>query len=279
MPKRDWHLILAIGGCLILALSGVVSSNNPKQNWYQSYRYPGDDEAGAIAALTVDPQAFEYREPCNNPKGHDESDLCAQWRAAYAAEASARWAKWGFWIGLLGVIGLLVTIIQGRKALSRARKSNAISREIGQAEARAYVHVFKVELKDVVGKFRPRITVSYKNFGQTPARKLACNSVVSLVFSGGPPSQEIKKNSLGFDLGPGQDAGTTSSLQCDDAMLKMLGIGAVELFVAGEIRYRDVFCAPDESRFTKFRFRLHVDPEGLRDTDTFIICEEGNDSD
>lgn len=98
--------------------------NYPEEQRYQSYRYAADKP------LEVDPRSpepasksLENREPCREPKGRDESDLCAQWKAARAAEDGALWAKWSFWIGLGGLLGLFSTLYYTREAVNAAREA------------------------------------------------------------------------------------------------------------------------------------------------------------
>eukprot|EP01035_Chromulina_nebulosa_P036591 gene36591-49308_t len=128
----------------------VVALNKPHEERYQPYRYAADKPRDIDPALEnkANAQPLEYREPCKEPKGRDESDLCAQWRAAKAGEQSAFWAKWGFGITALGIFGLIATIIQSRIALDRAREANTIAqdtakdaRRIGAAQAAGYLHV------------------------------------------------------------------------------------------------------------------------------------------
>lgn len=138
--------IAAVAGIVLLLLTFgiglyVGALNYPKEERYQSYRYAADKPSEVDRSLTPPSNAetLEYRRPCQNPKGHDESDLCAQWKAANAAGDNAFWAKWGVWITGIGIVGLLITIAQGRLALERARDANEIARNSMVAETRAWV--------------------------------------------------------------------------------------------------------------------------------------------
>gem|GEM_PF-2673377 len=95
-------------------------------------------------------KSFEYRAPCRDPKGKDESDLCAQWKAANAAEDSALWAKWGFWIGVVGSGFLLWQIILTRQAVEDTGDATAAmqsANEIAKAAQRPWLHIDNVEAK------------------------------------------------------------------------------------------------------------------------------------
>lgn len=62
-------------------------------------------------------------QPCLNPQGHDASDLCAEWRAADAAERSSRWGWYQLFLSAFGIVGLLLTLLFNFEAWSQARES------------------------------------------------------------------------------------------------------------------------------------------------------------
>jgi hypothetical protein len=71
---------------------------------------------------------------CYNAEDHDSADLCAQWRAAIAAESSARWSFWAFCLGgvgaflsAIGLGALWVSLRQTERSLGEARESNRIA--------------------------------------------------------------------------------------------------------------------------------------------------------
>lgn len=161
----------------------------PEQQ-YPPYRYAADkpQEIDPVLVGQADNKALLYRTPCDDPKGQTESDLCAQWRAANAAEDSAFWTEWGFWIASVGSTLLLWQIILTRKAVedtSQAtetmREANQIAREIGQAQIRAYpiVSEITVEYNDA----NQALVVGWKisNNGSTPAISCEIISFVRLL--------------------------------------------------------------------------------------------------
>ena len=73
-------------------------------------------------------------DPCYHAKTHDAADLCAQWRAALAAEDAAReahratdLAQIGAILSAAAIVGLIVTIRQTNGALSEARRGNRLN--------------------------------------------------------------------------------------------------------------------------------------------------------
>jgi hypothetical protein len=123
MPRGYRLFIIAALGFVALYGFGLgyyhAALNYPQEQRYQPYRAAADKIADIDSALPrpANAKPFQYRTPCNEPKGKDESDLCAQWRAANAGEDSAFWAQWGFWIAAVGSGLLLWQIILTRQAL------------------------------------------------------------------------------------------------------------------------------------------------------------------
>lgn len=66
-------------------------------------------------------------DPCYHSKNHNTADLCAQWRAALAAERAAWWAGAGALLSFITVAGLIVTIWQTHGALHEARRGNRLN--------------------------------------------------------------------------------------------------------------------------------------------------------
>ncbi len=120
---------------------------------------------------------------CYRETVHDRADLCAQWRAALAAEAAASSSGRANTIAivssvfsLLGIIGLLVTLwltrtanTLSRRAAEAAEKTMRDAREIGEAQARCYLSIEAVMAYIGESDGCPRIMVSIRNSGASPA--------------------------------------------------------------------------------------------------------------
>lgn len=152
-PLVEW-VFPVIGIVLALSLAfgmGTLvrsSSRNPAtKQQQQAYAAAQDRYSRAVAGNLADPQSNysaypdENADPCYYAANHDSADLCAQWRAAVAAERSARWTEAGFWIGLLGTVlsgagltALLISLRQTERSLGEARRGNRIAMK---ANARA----------------------------------------------------------------------------------------------------------------------------------------------
>jgi hypothetical protein len=157
---------------------------------------------------------------CYKSKNHDSADLCAQWRAALAAEKAAERALWNNWISAIAAFFSLVSVLlvihalrqtdrsliiaQRERASSTRRavagandtatalataKQNAetaaahiqIAKDAAERELRAYLNPENIIVTDfVVGK-RPCFQFKPANSGKTPAYKF--RSSVLLIWT------------------------------------------------------------------------------------------------
>lgn len=124
MFRGDRLFLLALAGLALLGITfglGVMigTSEQAQKYRYQSYRYAGDkpQDADSTLAGQASAQALGYRTPCDQQKGQGESELCAQWKAALAAEDSAAWANWALWVSAIGIAALVWQIGLTRRAM------------------------------------------------------------------------------------------------------------------------------------------------------------------
>lgn len=161
-------VLLALGVVWGLGYLNGRASNDTQSERYQSYRYaPGDPQA-ARATLADKSKPPEYRSPCQKPEGETESDLCAQWKAARAAEVGALWTKVGSVIGIFSALGIVV-------ALVLTIDSNRIARDTAKRQLRPYIGVEPHGINEVEDE-NCRVPIDITNRGQTPAHNI-------LVFS------------------------------------------------------------------------------------------------
>ena len=183
MSRSDWGVVAVLVACLALAWAALYQSQNTHDHRYYSYRF-ASDKPQEIDDTTFHSrvQSLEYRQPCRHPKGREESDLCAQWRAAVAAEQSARWTFWAFFVSALGagisaagLCALIYTLKQTERSLGEARDSN----EIAKKGKRAWLSVENLELTNIfthpispnLDAYRLWFTVKFEavNSGERPA--------------------------------------------------------------------------------------------------------------
>lgn len=198
MIGRYWGALFTAIALAVVAFgtgATIVVMYQPHNQQFQPYRvYVGTGEDSALKQTGK----ANYRSPCLEPRGKDESELCAQWRAAAASEQSAFWAMCGVVVTLLGTVGLLVTILQGRRVLRQSLEANEISQNIGEAQARAYLSApkldFHVDRAPRDHKEFPKfeLDLHLHNSGQTPAVNVSyfCSAEVCKAIDNRLPSLE-----------------------------------------------------------------------------------------
>ena len=151
MPRGYRYAVAALVGWLVLC--GVKPSPFNAERGHSAQQSTLATHATSVpapsasASPTVQFTAYPGYDPdpCYHAKDHDTADLCAQWRAAVAAEAAAHearrattWSVISTVLSALAVLGLIFTIRQGQNGLRLARLANeAANRENARTTRRA----------------------------------------------------------------------------------------------------------------------------------------------
>ncbi|WP_340316794.1 hypothetical protein [Rhizorhabdus argentea] len=276
----------------------LAASNYPQEQRYEPYRYAADNAHATELALADEIQPPEYREPCHEPKGQDESDLCAQWKAARAAEAGALWTERSFWAGLFGVVGLIATLHYTRKAVLAAeaatkdadsaltiaeRNADAASAHVlvtaenARHQLRAYMEVSQTKYEIRPGQAdKIAVRVIFKNGGSTPALDAFCHVRIAVSMGGdtnvdlplieSDPSEDRPASIL-----QGEFLNNVCTAPFPDDVCAHFSQGDAAIHVYGWVKYRDVFGYGHE---THFRFESTAAAIG-RGND-FWIARTGN---
>ena len=142
MSRSNWGIVAAavVGLAFITFGAGYFLGvlNYPQEQRYQPYEYTSDNPA-PVATAADQASTAKYREPCKEPKGHDESDLCAQWKAARAAETNTLWTARAFWVGLVSIVGLGATIVLTLRATNAAQRSALAAEKAVEGSDRPYL--------------------------------------------------------------------------------------------------------------------------------------------
>jgi hypothetical protein len=172
---------------------------------------------------------------------------------------------------------IALALITGALALYTAKLWMATRRLVesgetaAQRKLRAYVGVIDVVHEEQLEGQAPRVTITIKNFGATPAYKLAVAADAQIAFSPDhvPVATSISKT-LGH-LPPGLEfkisrpavvsIGTARGHEADSAYSRVFTYGCIE--------YVDTFGEP---HFTRFRLE---EGSGRK----FFACSEGNETD
>ena len=186
-------------------------------------------------------------EPCKKGESKRYSDLCAQWKAADAAELSA-------WLNLASIAAVLI-------ALFLAFQSNRIARDTAKRQLRAYVAISDYAIiPDINEPHKIRAIVTYQNVGETPAKDVSATLFVLAgagAFNDANPRQEPLIDRAGglAVIGKGSSKQTAIAVEVDGAPADILLNGDYWVCVYGRISYRDVFGANQETRYCAY-----VDP-------------------
>lgn len=116
---------LAVAVCAVLLSGASYGSASAKQNVSVS-------TAERLEALSTRVDALEgadarRADPGCGPSEDRRSELCAQWKAADSAAASAFWDQASFWVGIVTTLALGLTLYHSHSALERAREANRIA--------------------------------------------------------------------------------------------------------------------------------------------------------
>ena len=144
--------------------------NQPQQERYQPYSYaPGEPDA-ARAALANQTGTSEYRQPCNKPQREDESDLCAQWKAARAAERGSLWTQIGVIVSTIGIMGLGATIFLTLRATEAAQRSALAAEKAVEGSERPHLLLewCKIDLREPTFENQYPMTFCFRNHGKGP---------------------------------------------------------------------------------------------------------------
>jgi hypothetical protein len=129
---------------VVAALAGLILLTAANQPTKQSKATESEQKnTGAIVKTSPPPETPKppywpygnrYSDACYNAKDHDSADLCAQWRAAIAAEKAAGEARIATIasviatiLSAIGVVGLIYTLWQTHGALGEARRGNRLN--------------------------------------------------------------------------------------------------------------------------------------------------------
>lgn len=274
--------VLTVGFLLAILTAMAIGWDlgGHQQEAYPRYKTAAQNQLGPNAASGLHVETPEYKQPCRDPESHDESDLCAQYRAADNAGSAARWAFWQLWFSIFGVVGLGITIAFTIRATNAAVRSNEIAQDTAKRQLRAYVvaSTFKLDGAFIDGK--PRVSFVLRNTGQTPAyevRALAQTFVArgetvnasKVRFHG--RKTEISKGVIGTGGIIGFRVPLSISLRGE--LLDDIRKGDVEVGVFGVVSYRDAFRRRRLATFKRF-----LDPADLKTVGKarLSICAKGN---
>lgn len=128
-----------------------------------------------------------------------------------------------------------------------------VARDTAKRQLRAYVYFSAMDFHVVNTGFA--ITIHMKNFGLTPAKGIS-----TTVWTGAkdqPDKDEDRRVEMGIiDLAPGGEYKHEVSVGCEAPFKKQVLSGDRNLWLVGEVHYRDIY---GKLREHHFRLKYHAD--------------------
>lgn len=283
MLRGNRYIVVAAFGWLALCGANLPSKQaKGAASHSQVALTAAPNSAPDSANATNEPVHFtaypEYQsERCYKAKLHDSADLCAQWRAAVAAEKAAKEARrattWSVVATFLNGLGLLAV----GYALYLTIQANGIARKSAEQQLRAYLTVEPGGINQSVNNLA-RAPLLIKNCGQTPANSVMVFSKFGLSedpVSFDPKSDEKKgitgeRNDATF--GPGVERWVFPYASNEFIEPYMRGIAERKLAVVhwGYVAYRDAFDVWRETHFAFYHWGDELSDKGS------LRCRFGN---
>ena len=276
------------GDCVavcVCALLTLAATNPHAEHKHDGGKSPQSDPSPP----TYGPYPNLNDKACYQAQNHDAADLCAQWRAAIAAEKAAsatetatKWSEAATVLSALALAALIWTLLQTEKTLGEARRSNEISEETARRQLRAYVMAKSFRIDGLVPGGRPTIVYEIINVGQTPAYdvyhsakvfvglSLEGMSTEKVHFAGKPPI--MSRATLGVKTSGESSFDAFPPNSFTDELCQQIIAGQIVVGVFGAISYRDIF---KRRHITTFKKMLR--PDRIKDgAGIFFSCEKGN---
>jgi len=244
---------IALGGSLCIVVLGLLFF---AFSWIDHhYVFTPPVERAAQAAETDRPNTLRIATALEGIRAGQESientELAR--RDLNAQEQAARWARYNAWsssvqiiLSAAGLFALIYTLRQTDKALKIAEGANKISREIGEAQTRAYLFTGKYApiVRGTVVGLEVAIAPQVKNAGQSPARNVAIANIFLILPVGQKPKIKFDMaNAKRTELGAGHD--TTASRQWwPIERLEAVSKKQAAAYVFTYVEYWDIFGFP-----------------------------------
>lgn len=185
MFKRHWIFAVVLGAIALASLGQAQESEE------QTHRGTNEEEAAAnnfpvpLPVVVIEPEetAVASQRAKEETTQREKEDLIAQQGMDSATRRMANFALWQTILIAIGTVALIYTLWLTRKAAGSAQAAVDVTREIGQKQAMAYVHVVQAfipkratkdapTLASISGKERARVEIQLENIGATIAKNV-----------------------------------------------------------------------------------------------------------
>lgn len=289
MGRRSWRKT----GLLVAVAFAVAVVSWEGHHFYEAssqqhadYSYQPASNPGFRIGAATKTAAPSYQPNCDNPNGHEDADLCAQWAAVQQTGETNRLASLAIRIS---VFALLFTIIGTGLLVWTFWET----RETSRRQLRAYVTVKEKSMFLNPQTGSAAADVYIVNTGQTPAFNTCWAGNIAITTEA-ELEPRLKHPRYGkhpdgrpvmTTIGAGRDAvaGFESSEAFTVEDFKKAIVGEeVNLFVFGTVWYEDAFGAQRFANFCQMAERLPGPGETVRPEDEgrfFVTTPFHNNSD
>mgnify|MGYP005862363751 CR=1 FL=1 len=285
MLGSRWIIAVALGLVSSLALQAQENKPEPK------IQPDATQEQPAVEPLPVKPTIPLPTDEASAE--HDESgakDTQSKPQQVPSIVLGDGWAQWA--MALTGLGALLVsiwavrllkaTLKETRDAVRAADAAVGVTREIGEAQARAYLSIQDIEVSGLTGQSSALVKFKIRNTGMTPARNLVwCgNAFVTDTFLRSEKARpeslapELYKNEIGAqaeklaEIGASGTRGMNTRITNDQ--ITRIIMHQAHLFCLIEIVYSDVFACKYKINAT---YRISVDSLAADGSGKFLMTE------
>lgn len=249
MLRSYRHIVFALVG---IALAGTSPPHQPDQNSNAAANHAQAD------VPTYQPYADLHSERCYESGDHEAADLCAQWRAAYAAEETTGFAYWGNWISAVGALLSFTSIVLVLFALKQGSKANEIAEDTAKRQLRAYIATSDYQIfRDPDELEKIRVVLICENLGETPAKDVT--STLFVLANSGTFSDAVHRPEPEIDyyggravIGKGGKKQTAIAVEVAGAPVDEILGGDFAICFYGRIRYSDIFGEVHETRYCAY---------------------------
>lgn len=261
-------IIIAIG--LVLFLCGAKPPKEHEQG------NPSTNSAEQAAVKPYTPYPGYNPDPCYQAKDHDTADLCAQWRAAMAAEKAANearratnWSIVATFLSALGLGAIVWSLTQTERALVSSQGANEIAEKslilTQRASIKVKPRVQRVIDKDVNKVVGLIINNEISNFGNTEAISVYASfgGTVSGIMPTEFPITEENCISNGV-VYAGAEPAFFGAIEIGKVSWVDIINGRASAYIWGVVEYKDLFS--EDKHCVEFCYRVRIsgiptDPE------------------
>lgn len=284
MSSRYWLAALAFGLIVTASLQAQEQAQSADDGAQEKQEASGDLPIGIPIRIIENDESTEARERRERESAkREQDDLIAQQRMADATQAmneatqSMKNAAWLSFVAVAIGTGLLVwTLRLTRQANKAARDAVDVTREMGEAQVRAYISVSQVLVEPPQAGSHLVVKWKIKNYGNSPAKAVVARSVLSL-DAYDPESRNLEiRNALSRKCVP---IGAGASFVLEKVSENILSVtdveairnGGLRIAFGGHVTYRDAF-----GKKHGVIFKSMTDVDGLRPDGQLLATKKNN---